>query len=58
MHLNFHPLRICSRVSAADDAVCLTLEVPDALLEYQFAPGQHVALRTVLAGKIVARIPL
>ena len=56
MHLNFHPLRICSRVSAADDAVCLTLEVPDALRsEYQFAPGQHVALRAMLAGKEIRR---
>ena len=56
MHLNFHPLKISSRVSAADDAVCLTLAVPDALRgEYQFDPGQHVALRATLAGKEVRR---
>ena len=56
MHLNFHPLRISSRVSAADDAVCLTLDVPEALRsEYHFSPGQHVALRATLAGKEVRR---
>jgi len=56
VHLNFHPLRISGRVTAADDAVCLTLAVPEALrTEYQFSPGQHVALRAVLAGKEVRR---
>ncbi len=56
MHLNFHPLRIASRVSAAEDAVCLTLAVPDTLRsEYHFSPGQHVALRATLAGKEVRR---
>jgi ring-1,2-phenylacetyl-CoA epoxidase subunit PaaE len=56
VHLNFHPLRISSRVAAAQDAVCLTLAVPDALRsEYQFSPGQHVALRATLAGKEVRR---
>ncbi len=56
MHLNFHALKISSRVSAAEDAVCLTLAVPDALRsEYQFSPGQHVALRATLAGKEVRR---
>lgn len=56
MHLTFHPLKISSRVPAADDAVCLTLAVPDALRsEYQFDPGQHVALRTMLDGKEVRR---
>jgi ring-1,2-phenylacetyl-CoA epoxidase subunit PaaE len=43
-------------VSAADDAVCLTLAVPEALRsEYQFSPGQHVALRATLSGKEVRR---
>jgi ring-1,2-phenylacetyl-CoA epoxidase subunit PaaE len=56
MHLNFHPLRISNRVSAADDAVCLTLEIPEVLRsEYHFSPGQHVALRAVLAGREVRR---
>jgi len=56
VHLNFHPLRIRSRVAVADDAICLTLEVPEQLRsEYQFSPGQHVALRATLAGKEVRR---
>ncbi len=56
MHLTFHPLKISDRVAAADDAVCLTLTVPNHLLsEYDFRPGQHVALRAVLDGKEVRR---
>jgi ring-1,2-phenylacetyl-CoA epoxidase subunit PaaE len=56
VHLNFYPLRISNRVAAADDAVCLTLTIPEALCsEYQFDPGQHVALRAMLAGKEVRR---
>ena len=43
-------------MTAADDAICLTLAVPDALRsEYQFEPGQHVALRATLSGKEVRR---
>jgi ring-1,2-phenylacetyl-CoA epoxidase subunit PaaE len=56
VHLNFHPLRISSRVAVATDAVCLTLTVPEALRsEYHFSPGQHVALRAMLGGKEVRR---
>ncbi|HXQ32255.1 MAG TPA: 2Fe-2S iron-sulfur cluster-binding protein [Steroidobacteraceae bacterium] len=56
MHLSFHPLTIASREPAAEDAVCLTLEVPEALRgEYQFEPGQHVALRATLGGREVRR---
>lgn len=56
MHLKFNPLKISGRVSAAADAVCLTLAVPPELQsEYQFSPGQHVALRAVLGGKEVRR---
>ena len=43
-------------MSAADDAVCLTLAVPEVLRsEYQFEPGQHVALRATLSGKEIRR---
>ena len=56
MHLNFHALPIVSREVAADDAICLTLGVPEALQgEYEFEPGQHVALRAMLEGKEVRR---
>jgi ring-1,2-phenylacetyl-CoA epoxidase subunit PaaE len=56
VHLNFHALRVAARETAALDAVCLTLEVPPGLRsEYEFEPGQHVALRATLAGKEVRR---
>lgn len=56
MHLSFHALRVVAREPAALDAVCLTLEVPSQLRsEYEFEPGQHVALRATLAGKEVRR---
>lgn len=56
MHLTFHPLKIAGRESLAEDAVCLTLEIPEALRgAYQFVPGQHVALRTTLAGRELRR---
>jgi ring-1,2-phenylacetyl-CoA epoxidase subunit PaaE len=52
VHLRFHPLRICAREPAADDAVALTLEVPKPLREtYAFLPGQHVAIRAMIAGR-------
>lgn len=56
MHLTFHPLTIAARDAVAEDAVCLTLGIPPAVrAEYDFQPGQHVALRTTIAGKEVRR---
>jgi ring-1,2-phenylacetyl-CoA epoxidase subunit PaaE len=56
VHLSFHPLRLVAREPAAVDAVCLTLEVPPTLRpEYEFEPGQHVALRATLAGREARR---
>ncbi len=56
MHLNFERLPILGREVAADDAICLTLGVPEALRgDYDFKPGQHVALRAMLDGKEVRR---
>ena len=56
MHLNFQRLPILSREVAADDAICLTLGIPAAFRsDYQFKPGQHVALRAMLDGKEVRR---
>src|SRR5262249_34273746 len=56
VHLSFHPLRLVAREPAAADAVCLTLEVPAALRsEYEFEPGQHVAMRATLAGREARR---
>ena len=56
MHLSFHPLQIIERTPAAADAVTLTLAVPEALrAEYNFEPGQHVALRATLGGRELRR---
>jgi len=56
VHLNFQRLPILSREVAADDAICLTLGVPESLRsDYQFQPGQHVALRATLDGREVRR---
>jgi ring-1,2-phenylacetyl-CoA epoxidase subunit PaaE len=56
MSLTFHPLKLKARTLAAEDAVCLTLEIPPALRsEYAFVPGQHLALRALLQGREVRR---
>ncbi len=47
----FHPLRIGSVEAVTEDAVAITFEVPDELADaYAFTPGQHVVIRTALAG--------
>jgi ring-1,2-phenylacetyl-CoA epoxidase subunit PaaE len=50
--LRFHALKLTSRTAAAEDAVRLTLAVPQELKDaYAHAPGQHVALRVTLDGR-------
>lgn len=50
--LRFHALNLTSRTAAAEDAVRLTLAVPQELKDaYAHAPGQHVALRVTLDGR-------
>src|ERR1700742_714986 len=45
--LKFHPLRIAEVRPEGQDAVTLSLQVPEALqAEYTGLPGQHVVLRT------------
>ncbi len=56
MHLSFHPLAVVAREPVADGAICLTLAVPAELEgDFDFAPGQHVALRATLGGREVRR---
>jgi ring-1,2-phenylacetyl-CoA epoxidase subunit PaaE len=56
VHLSFHALTVAAREVVAEDARCLTLAIPPALrAEYQFQPGQHVALRTTIDGRDVRR---
>ena len=55
-HAVFHPLAVAAVERLTDDAVALTLDVPTELAEaYRFLPGQHVSLRTELAGDDVRR---
>lgn len=54
--LKFHPLKIKSRSDAADDAVCITFEVPAELRDdYRFEAGQHLAVRLPVSGQDVRR---
>jgi ring-1,2-phenylacetyl-CoA epoxidase subunit PaaE len=54
--LHFHPLRLASRTPIAADAYALTFDVPADLREaYEFAPGQHLAVRAQVNGKQLRR---
>ncbi|MGH3425834.1 MAG: 1,2-phenylacetyl-CoA epoxidase subunit PaaE [Nocardioidaceae bacterium] len=53
---SFHPLRIAAIERLTDDAVAIELEVPEDLREdFAFEPGQHLTVRTALAGDDVRR---
>ncbi len=55
-HSVFHPLRVAAIEPVAEDAVAITFDVPDHLREdYAFTQGQHVNIRTTLAGDDVRR---
>jgi ring-1,2-phenylacetyl-CoA epoxidase subunit PaaE len=55
-HSVFHPLRVAAIDPVTDDSVAVTFEVPDELREdYRFSHGQHLTLRTELAGDDVRR---
>ena len=50
----FHPLTVASVERLTDDAVAVTFEVPDELLdEYRFEPGQHLTVRATIHGEEV-----
>lgn len=54
--LKFHPLTLQARTATAEDAVCLTFEVPQELREdYRFEAGQHIALRLDKDGEDLRR---
>jgi ring-1,2-phenylacetyl-CoA epoxidase subunit PaaE len=47
--LKFHPLTVSHVERVAEDAACLTLEVPEALRgEFAFQAGQYVTVRRIL----------
>jgi ring-1,2-phenylacetyl-CoA epoxidase subunit PaaE len=55
-HSVFHPLRVASVEPVTDDSVAITFEVPEELREdYAFSHGQHLTIRTELAGDDVRR---
>lgn len=52
----FHPLRVIEVSRLTDDAVAVTLEVPDHLrAEFAFAAGQHVTVKADVDGVDVRR---
>lgn len=54
--INYHPLKIAEVRPEGNEAVCVTLEVPDALREtFRFAPGQHLGVRATIDGQEVRR---
>jgi ring-1,2-phenylacetyl-CoA epoxidase subunit PaaE len=55
-HAVFHPLRVAAVEPVTDDSVAITFEVPEELREdYDFTQGQHLTIRTQLAGDDVRR---
>src|SRR5213078_4916426 len=55
-HGVFHPLRVAAVDRLTDDAVTIEFEVPEELRDnYRFTQGQHLTVRTELAGEEVRR---
>ena len=55
-HAVFHPLSIASIEPVSEDSVAITFAVPEDLREdYAFTQGQHLTIRTELAGDDVRR---
>jgi ring-1,2-phenylacetyl-CoA epoxidase subunit PaaE len=54
--ITYHPLQIAEVRPEGSDAVCVTLDVPDALRDtFRFAPGQHIGVRATIDGQEVRR---
>jgi len=55
-HSVFHPLRVACIERLTDDAVAITFDVPPELREdFRFQAGQHVSIRSPVAGDEVRR---
>jgi ring-1,2-phenylacetyl-CoA epoxidase subunit PaaE len=55
-HSVFHPLPIADIEPLTDDSIAVTFDVPDDLRDdYAFTHGQHITIRTELAGDDVRR---
>ncbi|AIT81871.1 1,2-phenylacetyl-CoA epoxidase subunit PaaE [Novosphingobium pentaromativorans] len=56
MSVQFHPLEVIEVRREIADAVSLRLRVPDDLAEaFRYTPGQHLTLRTEIAGDDIRR---
>jgi ring-1,2-phenylacetyl-CoA epoxidase subunit PaaE len=54
--LTYHPLKITELRPEGNEAVCVTLAVPDELRDtFRFAPGQHIGVRATIDGQEVRR---
>jgi ring-1,2-phenylacetyl-CoA epoxidase subunit PaaE len=54
--LTFHELRVIEVARLTDDAVAVTLEVPDELRgKFDYLPGQHVTVRALIDGEDTRR---
>ena len=50
--LSFHPLKVIAVERAAEDAACVTVEVPSALRDaFAFRAGQYVTIRRMIDGR-------
>jgi ring-1,2-phenylacetyl-CoA epoxidase subunit PaaE len=50
--LEFHPLKVAAVERVAEDAACVTVEIPSALREaFAFHAGQYVTVRRVIEGR-------
>lgn len=50
--LSFHPLKVSAVERVADDAACVTVEIPDSLRDaFSFQAGQYVTVRRVIEGR-------
>jgi ring-1,2-phenylacetyl-CoA epoxidase subunit PaaE len=50
--LEFHPLRVAAVERIAEDAACLTVEIPSALRDaFAFHAGQYVTVRRMIEGR-------
>lgn len=55
-HGVFHPLKVSDVTALTDDAVCISFDVPSGLAaDYDFVQGQHLTIKTSLAGDDVRR---
>ena len=50
--LDFHPLRVAAVERVAEDAACVTVEIPSALRDaFAFHAGQYVTVRRMIEGR-------